>query len=103
MDKQSKISSLDSFRKAAAVRDKKHSEFEKQMKARHAAGKEDMKGAIDRLAKHLNKEDVAVNNVGQGNIAGVGVGPQGEPPAKTAMLRKIKTALKRKVPNVGTK
>ena len=49
------------------------------------------------------KEDVAVNNVGQGNIAGVGVGPQGEPPRKTALLKKIKSMLKRKVPNVGTK
>lgn len=49
------------------------------------------------------KEDVAVNNVGQGNIAGLGVGAQGEPPRKTALLKKIKSMLKRKVPNVGTK
>ena len=25
------------------------------------------------------KENVAVNNVGSGNVAGLGVGPQGEP------------------------
>ena len=49
------------------------------------------------------KEDVAVNNVGQGNVAGLGVGAQGEPPGKTALLKKIKSMLKRKVPNVGTK
>ncbi len=49
------------------------------------------------------KEDVAVNNVGQGNVAGLGVGPQGEPPAKTALLKRIRSMLKRKVPNVGTK
>lgn len=49
---------LDKFRQAAAERAKKHADIEAQMKARHAAGKEDMKGAIDRLEKHLNKEDV---------------------------------------------
>jgi hypothetical protein len=27
----------------------------------------------------LNEEDVAVNNIGAGNIAGAGIGPQGEP------------------------
>jgi hypothetical protein len=36
-------------------------------------------------------EEVAVNNVGAGNIAGAGVGPQGEPPVK-----KKSTMLKRK-------
>jgi hypothetical protein len=51
-------SALDRFRQAAAEREKKHNEIEKQMKARHAAGKEDMKGSIDRLEKHLNKEEV---------------------------------------------
>ena len=53
-----KMSSLDRFRKAAADREKKHQELEKEMKARHAAGKEDMKGSIDRLEKSLNKEEV---------------------------------------------
>lgn len=49
------------------------------------------------------KEDVAVNNVGGGNVAGLGVGPQGEPPKHKALLSKVKSMLKRKVPNVGTK
>lgn len=49
------------------------------------------------------KEDVAVNNVGQGNIAGVGVGPQGEPPGRKALLSKIRSMLKRKPFNVGSK
>ena len=49
------------------------------------------------------KEDVAVNNVGQGNVAGVGVGPQGEPAGRKALLNKVKSMLKRKVPNVGSK
>jgi hypothetical protein len=55
------------------------------------------------MDKQFNKEDVAVNNVGQGNVAGLGVGPQGEPPKHKALLSKVKTMLKRKVPNVGAK
>lgn len=48
---------LDKFRQAAAERARKHDDIERAMKARHAAGKEDMKGSIDRLEKHLNKEE----------------------------------------------
>jgi hypothetical protein len=48
---------LDKFRQAAAERARKHDDFERAMKARHAAGKEDMKGSIDRLEKQLNKEE----------------------------------------------
>ena len=55
-------SALEKFRKAAAEREKKHDTAEKEMKARHAAGKEDMKGSIDRLEKHLNKD------VGEGSF-----------------------------------
>jgi hypothetical protein len=47
---------LDKFRQAAADRARKHDDIEREMKARHAAGKEDMKGSIDRLQAHLNKE-----------------------------------------------
>ena len=47
---------LDKFRQAAADRARKHDDIEREMKARHAAGKEDMKGSIDRLEKQLNKE-----------------------------------------------
>ena len=43
---------LDKFRQAAAERAKKHADIEKQSKE-----KPDMKGAIDRLEKHLNKEE----------------------------------------------
>jgi hypothetical protein len=49
---------LEKFRKAADEREKKHDAAEKEMKARHASGKEDMKGSIDRLEKHLNNKDV---------------------------------------------
>ena len=53
-----KPSSLDKFRKASDEREKKHDTAEKEMQTRHASGKEDMKGSIDRLEKHLNKEEV---------------------------------------------
>lgn len=49
-------SALDKFRAAAAEREKEYKKRETEMKARHAAGKEDMSGAIDRLAQRLNKE-----------------------------------------------
>ena len=52
----SEATALDKFRKAAAEREKKHNDAEKEMKARHASGKEDMKGAIDRLEKHVNNK-----------------------------------------------
>ena len=34
------------------------------------------------------EEEAPVNAVGGGHIAGVGIGPQGEPPAKAKMTRK---------------
>ena len=52
-------SALDKWRKAASERQKKHDDAEKEMKARHASGKEDMKGSIDRLEKSLNKEETS--------------------------------------------
>ena len=61
------------------------------------------KDMLKLLKKNFNTEDVAVNNVGGGNVAGLGVGPQGEPPKHKALLSKLKTMLKRKVPNVGSK
>jgi hypothetical protein len=58
-DEVSEASALEKFRKGAAEREKKHDAAEKEMKARHAQGKEDMKGSIDRLEKHINtKEDL---------------------------------------------
>lgn len=55
------------------------------------------------MDKQFTKEDIAVNNTGAGNVAGLGVGPQGEPPKNKALLNKIKSMLKRRVPNVGSK
>jgi hypothetical protein len=43
------------WNKASAQREKKHDAIEKEMKARHARGEEDMKGSIDRLEKALTK------------------------------------------------
>jgi hypothetical protein len=48
---------LEKFRKASAEREKKHNDAEKEMNARHARGEEDMKGAIDRLEKHVNTKE----------------------------------------------
>jgi hypothetical protein len=53
--------------------------------------------------RKLFREDVAANAAGGGQIAGIGVGPQGEPPGRKALLNKVKSLLKRKVPNVGSK
>jgi len=85
-----KITSLDKFRKAAAEREKKHAEIEKQSKE-----KPNLKTAIDRLEKHVNREDVSMvggspaNNVGGGDVAGLGVGPQGEPGVKLRDKKKV--------------
>ena len=60
-----KMSALDKFRQASAERTKKHDDIEKQMQARHAAGKEDMSGAIDRLSKQMNREELEHIDEGQ--------------------------------------
>jgi nicotinamide mononucleotide adenylyltransferase len=54
--------SLEKFRAAASQREKEHKQRESEMKARHAAGKEDMSGAIERLTQRLNKEET-VNEI----------------------------------------
>jgi hypothetical protein len=54
---EEKVTALMKFRKKAQERQKKHDELEKATSARHSAGKNDMKGAIDRLEKSLNKEE----------------------------------------------
>lgn len=81
-----KPTSLERFRAAAAQREKEAEQRRKEMEARHAAGKEDVQGAINRLAASVNREEFGgmvggapINNVGDGNIAGLGVGKQGEP------------------------
>lgn len=61
---------------------------------------------IDQLTEaceiYLNSlcEDVAVNNVGGGAIAGVGIGQQGEPPGKIAIMKKARMLTRKKL-NVG--
>lgn len=40
------------------------------------------------MAKKYKKEEAPANAVGGGNIAGLGVGPQGEPPAKKKKVLK---------------
>ena len=50
------------------------------------------KGTYHGADKDL-REDVPVNNAGGGNVAGIGVGPQGEPPGKIAAMKK--TPIKR--------
>ena len=59
---------------------------------------------VEACEKHLVslQEDmaVAVNNVGQGNIAGVGIGPKGEPPGKVAVMTKARMLTRKKL-NVG--
>jgi hypothetical protein len=52
-EKKPKMTALDKFRKAAAEREKKHSQYEKPTG--------DLKGAIDRLEKHLNKEEAGIS------------------------------------------
>lgn len=56
--KRQRQTALDRFRAAASEREKEHNKREAEMKARHASGKEDMSGAIDKLAQRLNKEEV---------------------------------------------
>lgn len=56
-----KLTSLDRFRAGAAAREKKHSDIEKK-----SGG---MTSAIDRLEKHLNKEEVVTEDKYQDNCA----------------------------------
>ena len=47
--------------------------------------------------------EVPANNVGGGNIAGVGIGPKGEPPmGRNVQLKRLRKIMKRKPVNVGT-
>lgn len=48
--------------------------------------------------KYLKDEALPANIVGAGKIAGVGIGPQGEPPVRrpTKMLRRLKQKLREK-------
>ena len=53
----------------------------------------------DNVCKPMQKEDVPVNAVGGGQIAGVGVGPQGEPGIKKKKnIASFVSFIKRKAP-----
>ena len=62
--KKPKPTALDKFRKAAAEREKKHAEIEKNL-SKDGSG---MTAAIDRLEKHLNKEEVKLNEVSKSEV-----------------------------------
>ena len=62
---------LEKFRKAAAERQKKHDDIEKKRQADAEQGKENMSGAIDRLDKALNKEEVELGEA-RGNAHKLG-------------------------------
>lgn len=51
--------------------------------------------------KKRMSEDAPVNAVGGGQVAGLGVGPQGEPGVKKRKLSPFMTFIRRKPPNVG--
>ena len=57
--KKPKLTALDKWRKAADEREKKHRQYEKPTG--------DLKGAIDRLEKHLNKEET-INEVSSSEV-----------------------------------
>ena len=92
-----KMTALEKFRKAAAEREKKHAEIEKKQ-SKDGSG---MTAAIDRLEKHLKKEDAPTNAAGTGAIAGLGVGPQGEPGVNMKKKKKVIpfAMFTRKMPN----
>lgn len=51
----------------------------------------DVKAMKHPLNKVVAKEEVVVNAAGAGNVAGIGVGPQGEPPVrKSKVLKRFK-------------
>lgn len=64
------------FLKAQAERDKEAKKREAEMNARHAAGKEDMSGAINRLSQRLNKEEVELEEAKIGDKVQVVGGSQ---------------------------
>lgn len=69
--------------------------------------KEGIEIAVDerlekKLIEHLQEDGMAANAVGGGYIAGVGIGPQGEPPmGRAAHLKMLRKVMKRKKSNVA--
>jgi hypothetical protein len=45
---------------------------------------------LDDHSTSLDEDAVAVNSAGAGNVPAIGIGPDGEPPAKMAMVRRKK-------------
>jgi hypothetical protein len=67
-----------------------------------------IKDYVNTLQKHIDKrarvnEDAPANAVGSGNIAGVGVGPQGEPGIRRKAMDKYKSANASQAPKAGRK
>lgn len=58
--------------------------------------------AADYMATEM-KEEAPANAVGGGNIAGIGVGPQGEPGVKPKAMKKYKERNAAQAPKVGRK
>ena len=57
---------------------------------------------LTRIVKEKICEEAPANVVGAGQVAGVGVGPQGEPAGQPALLKTLKM-LKRKAPKAVEK
>ena len=57
-----KLSALDKFRAASAERERKHDAIEAERKKNAAQGKENMSASIDRLEKHLSKEETQLES-----------------------------------------
>lgn len=57
------------------------------------AEQEKLKAEHEKLTKEIEarrmKEDAPVNNVGGGNVAGLGIGPQGEPGVNLRNKKKV--------------
>jgi hypothetical protein len=64
----------------------------------HCAGRKKRAMGGETKSKSPFKEDAPVNNVGGGAIAGVGVGPQGEPGVKKRKLASFISYIRRKPP-----
>jgi hypothetical protein len=68
----------------------------KECKDIDAEDKQLLQERFDHYFSQLLTEEVPTNAVAGGRVAGLGVGPQGEPPKHKATLRQLKKILKRK-------
>lgn len=65
---------------------------------KHELNDDELNEAVKRIVDQIAANEEIANVAGAGNVAGLGVGPQGEPPANKRSLA-IKKMLKRKKPN----